>query len=162
MTGGIAILVALLPVLLPPLAIAGIWGKEEGQIRYKEILGTVLALVVLLAGSYTFARTLYSLEMLHSLKFEDVQSVKVDGVTILDSEKREAIIVAMNRSVFFVSYHGGWSRKIPLEITKKAGKVYRFSVAEYASKGGTVVFTPYRAYSQSLTAALSNLDVREN
>jgi hypothetical protein len=155
MIGWKAVLAMLVGLVIPAAALVATWGVRRGRVGVK-ILFTALALFVFFAALTGLLGTERAVRGLRSLRPASVKSIEVGGVAVAGAESRESIVKALNRSTFFMSAHGGWSRKMPVQIKLMDGSVLSYLVANYPGPNGAVIFAPnhYLAYSQSLPEAL--------
>lgn len=94
------------------------------------------------------------LRSLRELRSQEVAQIVINGNS-LDGERKEAIIGALNQSVWFEPKHGGWRRPSDIYVTLKSGSTMHLSVALYRS--GAVILGRGDAFSASLPSALSDV-----
>ena len=97
------------------------------------------------------AHTFYLLS-LRDLRSEQVSQIVISGSVLEQGQKMEAVISALNKSVWFEPKHGGWRRPSDISITLKSGRSMRISVALYRS--GAVILGRGEAFSATLPSVL--------
>jgi hypothetical protein len=179
MTGTLGFLEELSFVLVPLLLLIVVayfalrGGRTTGRPSFKGILACFVLILLPLVFGWKFIREIRAHWFLSHLRFEDVDSIYVDGEGITEMGNKVSIIQALNEAEWFAPHHGGWGKPVAFDIRLRSGEerhlqiaAYRLEsgiVVDFSAAGGTRGIHPGYALCRSLISALkqSGIDLQK-